>query len=131
MSSRVVTVPPDMRLKDVADLLVRHGISAVPVVDDGELVGIVSEADLVPLELAPDPRAHLIPQTDAPVHLPKVAAEAMTREVIALPEDADAAEAGRLMLERRIKSIPIVKGRRVVGIVARWDLLEVLARSTR
>jgi CBS domain-containing protein len=50
----VVYVPPDMGLKEVADLLVRHGISAVPVVD-GELVGIISEADLIPLELAPDP----------------------------------------------------------------------------
>jgi CBS domain-containing protein len=128
MSSPVVTVPPDMRLKEVADLLVRDGISAVPVVDDGELVGIVSEADLVPLELAPDPRAHLTPPADLPGHLPTVAGEAMTREVIALPEDADAAEAGRLLLERRIKSIPVVQGRRVVGIVARRDLLEVLAR---
>ena len=61
MSSPVITVSPDMRLKEVAELLVTHGISAVPVVEDGELVGIVSEADLVPLELAPDPRAHLAP----------------------------------------------------------------------
>jgi CBS domain-containing protein len=129
MSSPVVCVPPDMPLKEVADLLVRDGISAVPVVEGGELVGIISEADLVPLELAPDPRAHLIPPADLPGRLPKVAAEAMTREVVALPEEADAAEAGRLMLERRIKSIPVVRGRRVVGIVARRDLLEVLARS--
>ena len=128
MSSPVVCVPPDMPLKDVADLLVTRAISAVPVVEDGELVGIVSEADLVPLELAPDPRAHLIPPADLPGHLPKMAGEAMTREVVALPEDADLAEAGRLMLERRIKSIPVVRGRRVVGIVARRDLLEVLAR---
>ncbi|HET7517253.1 MAG TPA: CBS domain-containing protein [Actinomycetes bacterium] len=128
MSSPVVCVPPDMRLKEVADLLVTRAISAVPVVDDGELVGIVSEADLVPLELAPDPRAHLIPPADTPLRLPKVAAEAMTRAVVALPEEADAAEAGRLMLERRIKSIPIVRGRRVVGMVARRDLLAVLAR---
>ena len=53
----------------------------------------------------------------------------MTWPVVALPEDADAAEAGRLMLERRIRSIPVVRGRQVVGIVARRDLLEVLARS--
>ena len=129
MSSPVVCVPPDMGLKEVADLLVRDGISAVPVVEGGELVGILSEADLVPLELAPDPRAHLIPPADPPGHLPKLAAEAMTREVVALPEDADLAEAGRLLLERRIKSIPVVRGRRVVGIVARRDLLAVLARS--
>jgi CBS domain-containing protein len=128
MPGPVVCVPPDMRLKKVADLLVTRAISAVPVVEDGELVGIVSEADLVPLELAPDPRAHLIPLADAPGHLPTLAAEAMTREVVALPEDADLAEAGRLLLERRVKSIPIVRGRQVVGIVARRDLLAVLAR---
>jgi CBS domain-containing protein len=58
-----------------------------------------------------------------------VAEEAMTRAVVALPEDADVAEPGRLMLERRIRSIAIVRGRRVVGIVARRDLLGVLARS--
>jgi predicted transcriptional regulator len=61
MSSPVVTVPPDMPLKAVAKLLVTRGVSAVPVVDRGELAGIVSEADLIPLELAPDPRAHLAP----------------------------------------------------------------------
>jgi CBS domain-containing protein len=106
MSSPVVCVPPDLPLKEVADLLVNHRISAVPVVDHGELVGIISEADLVPLELAPDPRAHLIPPAELPGHLPKVAGEAMTREVIALSEDADLAEAGRLLLERDIQSIP-------------------------
>ncbi|HWD44947.1 MAG TPA: CBS domain-containing protein [Actinomycetota bacterium] len=129
MSSPVVTVQPDMPLKEVAKVLVTHAISAVPVVDDGVLVGLLSEADLVPLELAPDPRAHLalLPETSE-IAL-RTASEAMTREVVALAEEADVADAGRLMLERRIKSIPVVRGRRVVGIVARRDLLEVLARS--
>lgn len=129
MSSPVVTVPPGMPLKEVARVLVTNGISAVPVVDDGDLVGILSEADLVPLELAPDPRAHLARLPDVSQTPSRVASEAMTRDVVALPEEADVADAGRLMLERRIKSIPVVRGRRVVGMVARRDLLEVLARS--
>jgi CBS domain-containing protein len=129
MSSPVVTVPPGMRLKDVAKILVTWGISAVPVVDDGDLVGILSEADLVPLELAPDPRAHLARLPDASQTPSRVASEAMTRDVVALPEEADVADAGRLMLERRIKSIPVVRRRRVIGMVARRDLLEVLART--
>jgi CBS domain-containing protein len=129
MSSPVVCVPPGMPLKEVATVLVTQAISAVPVVDRGELVGILSEADLVPLELAPDPRAHLAPVPEASQPAPRTASEAMTRDVIALPEEADVADAGRLLLERRIKSIPVVRGRRVVGIVARRDLLEVLARS--
>jgi len=129
MSSPVVTATPGTLLKEVANLLVEHEISAVPVVEHDELVGIVSEADLVPLELAPDPRAHLAPVPEPPAQLPRVVAEVMTREVVALPERADAAEAGRLMLERGIKSIPVVRERRVVGIVARRDLLKALARS--
>jgi CBS domain-containing protein len=129
MSSPVVTVPPGMRLKDVAKILVTWGISAVPVVDDGDLVGILSEADLIPLELTPDPTAHLTPCPEASATASRVASEAMTRDVVALPEGADVADAGQLMLERRIKSIPVVRGRRVVGIVARRDLLEVLART--
>jgi CBS domain-containing protein len=129
MSTPVVTVPPGMPLKEVARLLVTRGISAVPVVDRGQLVGILSEANLIPLELAPDPRAHLARLPDASQTPSRVASEAMTRDVVALPEDADVADAGRLMLERRIKSIPVVRRRRVIGMVARRDLLEVLART--
>jgi CBS domain-containing protein len=128
MSSPVVTVAPGTLVKEAADLLVRHEISAMPVVEHGELVGIVSEADLVPLELVPDPRAHLAPVREPPAHSPRVVAGVMTRAVVALPERADAAEAGRLMLERGIKSIPVVREGRVVGIVARRDLLKALAR---
>jgi CBS domain-containing protein len=129
MSSPVVTVPPGLPLKEVAKVLVTRAISAVPVVDAGELVGILSEADLVPLELAPDPRAHLAPVPEASQAAPRIASQAMTRDVIALPEEADVADAGRLLLELGIKSIPVLRGHRVVGIVARRDLLEVLARS--
>jgi CBS domain-containing protein len=129
MSSPAVTVPPDLPLKEVAKVLVTRGISAVPVLDGGQLVGILSEADLLPLELAPDPRVHLSPLPEATATASRVAAEVMTRDVVALPEAADIADAGRLMLERRVKSIPVLRGRRVVGIVARRDLLEVLARS--
>jgi CBS domain-containing protein len=51
MRSPVATVPPDAHLKDVAAILVAHGINAAPLVDDGNrLLGIVSEADLLGLE---------------------------------------------------------------------------------
>ena len=129
MTSPVVTVTPTTRLKQAAALLVRHGFNAVPVVDEGDLVGIVSEADLVRLESSPDPRAHAL-RWPAPVtSVPHLVGEVMTREVLALPPDADTAEAARLMLDRRVKSIPVVLGRRVVGMVTRRDLLSVLARS--
>lgn len=129
MSTPVITVTPSTHVKAAARLLVERGISAVPVVDaDGLLVGIVSEADLVPLETGPDPRAHAIPLKRPHRTVPCRVAEVMTTQVVALPEDADAAEAARLMLRRHVKRIPIVSRGRVVGIVSRRDVIRILAR---
>lgn len=52
----------------------------------------------------------------------------MTRDVVALAEDADVSEAARLMVERHVKRIPIVARDRVVGIVSQRDVLRILAR---
>jgi CBS domain-containing protein len=118
MTSPVVTVTPETTLKDVAALLVERGINAVPVVDaGGRLCGIVSEADLLALETAAreDP--------------PHTAREVMNQSVYTLAEDTDAAAAARMMLRHRLKSVPVVAGDRVVGIVARRDLLRLVARG--
>jgi predicted transcriptional regulator len=128
MTSPVVMVGPDHHLKSVARLLVELTIGAVPVVDeDGRLAGIVSEADLVGLEAVQDPRAHALPApANAPV--PVTVSDLMTADVVTLRETDDVAEAARLMLRHGYRSIPVVTGDRVVGIVARQDLLAVLAR---
>jgi CBS domain-containing protein len=122
MSSPVVSVPPDAPLKEVAATLVRHGINAVPVVDSSDrLIGIVSEADLLSLETG---------LGQAPAGLgPRTASEVMRQSVYTLTGDTDATAAARLMLRHRLKSVPVVAGERVVGMVARRDLLRLIARS--
>jgi len=129
MSSPVVMVDPTTTVKEAAALLVDRGFNALPVVDGGELVGIVTEADLVPLESRPDPRSHMrpVPADSGPV--PHTVAEVMTGKVFTLPPEADAARAAQAMLERGLRSIPITDDSGVVGIVTRRDLLRVLARS--
>jgi CBS domain-containing protein len=114
MSSPVVTVPPDAPLKEVAATLVEHGINAVPVVDAAaRLIGIVSEADLLSLETGLGPtRGEVAPQS---------AREVMRQSVYTLTGDTDATAAARLMLRHRLKSVPVVAGERVVGMVARRD----------
>ena len=128
MTSPVVMVGPDHHLKSVARLLVELTIGAVPVVDeDARLAGILSEADLVGLEAVQDPRAHALPApANAPV--PVTVSDLMTTDVVTLRETDDVAEAARLMLRHGYRSIPVVTGDRVAGIVARQDLLAVLAR---
>jgi CBS domain-containing protein len=128
MSSPVVTVRPGTPVKEVAAVLVGCGISAVPVVgEDGRLLGIVSEGDLVPLQALPEPGRYP-GRAELAGFLPRTAADAMTTRVVTVGEDADAAQAARLMLERSVRSLPVLRGGRLTGIVSRRDLLRALAR---
>jgi CBS-domain-containing membrane protein len=128
MSRPVVTVGPETQLRDVAATLVEHGINAVPVVDDGDrLVGIVSEADL----LTPEVSAVTRQQPKPPVgqRPPRTARHVMSQSVYTVNEDTDAAATARMMLRHNLKSVPVMADGRVVGMVARRDLLCLVARG--
>ena len=129
MSSPVISVAPGTTIKEAALLLVRHGFNALPVIDGGKLVGIVTEADLIPLESRPDPRSQIIPPPGDPTRIPRPVAAVMTAKVVTLPVHEDAARAAQLMLRQNLRSIPVTDGTEVVGMVTRRDLLRVLARD--
>jgi CBS domain-containing protein len=130
MSRPVITVRPDTSVKQVAALLVQQQISAVPVVDDaGRLVGIVSQADLVPRHGALQSRGEFEHVEQLLDFLPRTAADVMTRAVLTVPEDADVTQAARIMLDEHVKQVPVVRDGKVVGIISRRDLLRPLARS--
>lgn len=130
MSQPVITVTPETGIKTAAELLVEHGISALPVVDStGLLVGIVSEADLIPIELRPDPRSQATPLAPTAGSTPRSVADVMTRDVVVVSAKSDIAQAARTMLNSDVKRVPVLSGRRMVGIVSRRDLLKVIARS--
>jgi CBS domain-containing protein len=130
MTSPAITVTPDAHCKDAAALLVRHRISALPVVDAaGRLVGLVSEADLLPLETTPDPRSQATPLPPRAQPVPRRVDEVMTSEVYTVDEDTDLGVVAQRMLEANVKRFPVMSGDRVVGIVSRHDLVRVIARS--
>jgi CBS domain-containing protein len=132
MTTSVATVGPNATVKEAATLLVEKAVSALPVIDDlGRLVGIVSEADLIALETEPDPMSHILPAPDPVDPVPKTVREVMTEDVIATDEEADVSLVARLMLDHGVKSIPVVMGTRLLGIVSRRDVLRVLARTDR
>jgi CBS domain-containing protein len=129
MSHPVISAPPELPVKEAARMLVERGISAMPVIDSrGTLVGIVSEADLVPIETRPDPRSQATP-VRTPAHVPRTVSEVMTRKVITVRADAEISKAARTMLDAGIKRVPVVDGRNVVGVVSRRDLMRVIARN--
>lgn len=129
MSRPVISVTPDTGIKAAARLLVERDISALPVVDaDGGLVGIVSEADLLPIQTRPDPRSQATPLPPSAGSVPHTVREVMTRHVLVLSADDEVSQAAQMMLDANVKRVPIVEGRRVIGIVSRRDLVKVIAR---
>ena len=136
MTADVATVTPSTSLKDVATLLVERDISGVPVVDDaGELLGVVSERDLLAKQRSDVGRADgllgwfLGEDVDAEKHWARTAGEAMTQPAITIEKWRSTAAAAGLMAEYGLKRLPVVHKGELVGIVTRSDLVRAFARS--
>jgi CBS-domain-containing membrane protein len=127
MAAPAVTVTPETTLEAFADLLARHDFNAFPVVNAaGALEGVVTRLDLFKLYLLPYRR--FIPVLED-TWVSTVAA-IMSRGVIALRPAEPAIKAIALMVEHRIRTIPVVRdtvaGAEVVGVVTRRDLTRAL-----
>ena len=112
MADPPVTASPGMDAGDAAGLMAAHDIGALPIVEDGRLVGIVTDRDLVLRVLAErkDPRSV------------KVGDVATTRRIETVTPDTQLADARALMAERRIRRLPVVKDGALIGIVSLGDV---------
>jgi CBS domain-containing protein len=136
----VVTVHPDTDVADAIKLLAERDISALPVVDtQGELVGIISEADLLHrAEIGTEKHrpwlqesltaATTLAEEFAKSHGKKVS-EVMTKGIISATEDTPLAELATLLERHRIKRVPIVRDGKLVGVVSRSNLIQALASA--
>jgi len=139
MTTEVVTVAPSTPVSAVARLLVERRISAVPVVDDGQLVGLVSEGDLLHREEAgteapPSWWRELFRTTEdrARAYLKahgRRAGDVMTEQLITVAPDADVGAIATLIERHRIKRVPVVEDGRLLGVVSRADLLRLVVES--
>ena len=133
----VVTVGPDTGVDAAVRLLAEHDISALPVIDDGALIGILSEADLMyRTEIGTEKhRPWWRESITAPVTLAmdfakshgKSVGELMTRDVVTVTEAAPLADVASLFERHGIKRVPVVRDGRLVGIVSRANLIQALA----
>jgi CBS domain-containing protein len=139
MTRRVISVAPETPLKEVARLLADNGISGVPVVEGGRVLGIVSEADFLmkEQEVPPGRRsllAWLFEATDGQrarqdkLHA-TTAREAMTAPAIVIGPEHGIREAAALMTRNRINRLPVLEDGELVGIVTRADLVETFLVS--
>lgn len=109
MKAPVFFASLDTPVADVAQLLVQHKISAVPVLDaGGTVVGLISEHDLI-------------------ARTGPTATDVMSHGVVSVTEDTDVDDVRHLLIDRRIRRVPVMSDGQIVGIVSRADLVALIA----
>jgi CBS domain-containing protein len=121
MTRSVITAPPDMSLALAQRLMADHRIRHLPVVQAGQLVGLVSDRDI--RQALPSPTTTLT-QTERTYKLGTLAiATCMTREVVTVPPEADLVQGIRQLLAGPYGCLPVLAGQQLVGIVTAIDVL--------
>lgn len=137
MTTSVVAVREDTSFKDVARMLGSSRISAVPVVDEaGQVIGVVSEADMLLKELGQDQpgglaglRHHREHQREQHKAAGLTAADLMTSPAVTIHPGDSVQQAAGVMHDRNVKRLPVVDpAGHLIGIVSRADVLSVFSR---
>lgn len=138
MTTDVVSVTLESEVREIATLLVEHGISAVPVVDSEQhILGIVSEGDLI-RRIENDDDSHkswwlkLFSGTNVVDYVKthgRHASQVMTPDPLTVGEDEPLYRIARLLERHRIKRVPVVRDGRLVGIISRSNLLRGFATA--
>jgi len=132
MTTEVVAVRSETTFKEMAAVLRRYRVSALPVVDDaGRVIGVVSEADLLAKEALAEPGvvAELLHRKDVRKAEGLTAGDLMTRPAVTAAPGDPVEQAARMMHFMQVKRLPVVNsGGQLVGIVSRSDVLAVFDR---
>ncbi|MFF7969881.1 CBS domain-containing protein [Streptomyces sp. NPDC007905] len=134
MTHAAVAVGRGALFKDIVERMEQWQVSALPVLEgDGRVIGLVSEADLLPKEEFRDSDPDRLTQLRRLSDLAKAGAltaeEVMTTPAVTVRADATLAEAARIMALRHVKRLPVVNAEGLLeGVVSRGDLLKVFLR---
>lgn len=139
MTRKVISVEPDASIADAARLMVEHRISGLPVVDrDGNLKGVVTERDFLRRDDKPQrPRwlefaiGALPFNSEFASFQQRKIADVMSTNPVTVEADAPLEAAVRLIDQHDIKRLPVMQDGRMVGIIARADLVRALAQAMR
>ena len=111
MTKSVATISPEATIKDAAQMMQRHNVGSIPVVDTNGLVGIVTDRDIVVRNIASgqDPSSTPIKNV-------------MTSQVTTVTPDEDVNKITQMMSSRQIRRVPVVEYLKLVGMVSLGDL---------
>lgn len=142
MTPSPITVKPETPLKEAIALLVEHKISGMPVInDDGELVGVISESDLMWQETGVEPPPYIMildsiiylqnpSRYEKEIHkaLGQTVADVMSDKPITINSSQTVKQAAQLLHQKQIRRLPVVSAdNRVVGILTQGDIIRAMA----
>ena len=130
MNSPVLSASPETGIEEVEQEFVRHGVSAMPVVQQGQIVGIISRSDLM-----------LVPVLSAAIKSGVTAAgltdqspptfrvsDLMTRHVVQCSPESELALVAADMLHQHVHHIVVVRGGEVVGVISSLDVVQLMVQ---
>lgn len=141
MTAEPVVIAPDIPVKEAARIMAERRVGALPVVEGGSLVGIVTEGDLIMQDVRVEfPTSfHLLdglilfPSTIARFEaelrkaVAATVADIMTADPVTVPADATVEDVATLMVDRDVSRLPVMDGDQVIGIVSKSDIVRALA----
>lgn len=142
MQTEVITVEADTPIKEIANKLIANNLTGMPVVKGDEVIGLVTEADLImqkaklhmPMYIQLlDSALYLEDAAEVEEDLSKMlgltAKEVMTDQVVTIEADDTVENLATLIEEHHINPIPVTKNNKLVGIASRADIVKLLARE--
>ena len=141
MSEEIVVAGPEITVEQLAVLMRHAKVTCLPIIStQGKLLGIVSEGDIIrrirgiiePEKPSVLGIAYYAKMREEEARVKgKTAEEIMTRKVITVNEDMPIKKAAQLLLEKKIKNLPVVKNEKIVGILGRKDLIHYYIKTWR
>src|SRR6476661_3454853 len=118
MTTDIVTSRPNVSIEDAIEILLSQSISGLPVTDDdGRLVGVITEFALLAITYDKRVKNHTVSQH-------------MTREVITVDVNDPISRIADLCIVHRVRRVPVMQNGRLIGVIARRDVLRTLVESS-
>lgn len=142
MTEEVITIDPETSVEDAADLMSQYNVSGLPVLENGKLIGIVTEKDLI----VKDKKLHFPEyinliggiiylesykkfQEEFKKYIAVKVKDLMTKQVETISPDTPVSEIADLMSKEEVNRLPVLDGDDLVGIVTRGDLIKNMSKK--
>lgn len=126
MTKNPVSVTRDVTLRDIENMLHNHDFNALPVVENGKLVGIATKFDF--LKAFAFTTRQLVPHYDE--LMSRKVGDVMTVAVVTVEPSSPLTRALQLMVDMKARSLPVVEDGKLVGMVSRTDIMRALQSAT-